>query len=199
MPYENFSWIDGRLAIGAGVREVDGDFPFDAVLSLERYAPVALRELIQSGRIPYVWHPIIDAYAWEDHDAIVRRFDDAAAQIDAWLREGKRVLVHCREGISRSVVAVLRYLTRYEGCGWDEALALVQRSRPQARPNIRFEIALRVDAGETFTRDELEAMIRAWSTRRKEESGEETAPEEIWQDLARQGTLARMVNSPPVP
>lgn len=47
-----------------------------------------------------------------------------------------RVLVHCREGISRSVTAVCAYLVML-GIPPEEAQQLLRRSRPGARPYIR--------------------------------------------------------------
>mmetsp|Transcript_4520 Transcript_4520/g.13307 ORF Transcript_4520/g.13307 Transcript_4520/m.13307 type:complete len:228 (-) Transcript_4520:2-685(-) len=51
------------------------------------------------------------------------------------------VLVHCREGCSRSVAVVLAYLVRHEGLTLDQALELVRRRRPpeaRTQPNPGF-------------------------------------------------------------
>jgi len=123
---------------------------------------------------------------------VERFFDDAAALIDRWQREGKRVLVHCAAGVSRSVTAVVWYLVRYRGYRWDDALATVRAVRPQAHPNVRFETVLRMAAGEPVTREHVAAMIDHWHARRLDELGEQVDREEVWADLEQQGTLQRI-------
>jgi len=48
------------------------------------------------------------------------------------------VLVHCRQGVSRSVTVVLAYLIKYQGMSREEALVSVKSQRPQAKPNVGF-------------------------------------------------------------
>lgn len=191
MPYSNYNWITENLAIGGVVSEPD-EFPFDAILSLMTEAPAGMWELARSGRVEYAWFSIIDGYSYEEHDAIVRRFDDAAAQIDAWLRAGKRVLVHCYAGISRSVTAVVWYFVRYQGKTWDEAMAVIRASRTVARPNVRFEIPLRLAAGETLSGQWLDERVRWYCERVLADENFTLDPAEILQDLERQGTTARL-------
>src|SRR5579872_3416077 len=102
MAYTDYHWISDRLAVGSFVYEPDDEFPFNAVLSLETWAPPALRELVRSAQVDYRWYSIIDGYSWEQHGDIVVRFDAAADQIHDWLSNGCTVLVHCTAGISRS-------------------------------------------------------------------------------------------------
>jgi len=52
---------------------------------------------------------------------------------------GGGVLVHCKAGISRSVSVVMAFLMWEQGLSFAEALLMVQRARPQARPNAGFE------------------------------------------------------------
>jgi protein-tyrosine phosphatase len=189
MAYTDFNWIDDRLAIGAIVSEPE-ELPFDAILSMETHAPATVAEIVRSGRVDYQWRSIVDGYSWEANDEIVRRFDAAAKQIRSWLESGKRVLVHCTAGVSRSVSAVAWYLMRYEGYSWDEALELIRQGRSVAYPNIRFEIPLRLAAGEDLSQEEIEARIDAFVTEMRERYGSEVPPEDIWDDLVRQGTLA---------
>jgi protein-tyrosine phosphatase len=42
-------------------------------------------------------------------------FDKAADKMDEVLREGKKVLVHCVAGVSRSASLILAYLIKYKG------------------------------------------------------------------------------------
>lgn len=52
--------------------------------------------------------------------------------------DGKRVLVHCSAGISRSVAVVLAYLLSSFDMTLEEAYMYVQKRRPVASPNIGF-------------------------------------------------------------
>merc|ERR1711920_865945 len=63
------------------------------------------------------------------------------------LREGRRLLVHCQMGQSRSVSLVLAHLMSKRGCGYDAAFEIVRRARPQARPNEGFRAELRALEG----------------------------------------------------
>jgi len=74
---------------------------------------------------------------------ILPYFDGAANFIDSHVRRqnnGKacNVLVHCRQGISRSVSVVLAYLIKYHGMSREEALVSVKTQRSQAKPNAGF-------------------------------------------------------------
>ena len=64
---------------------------------------------------------------------------------------GKRTYVHCTAGINRASLTVLGYLTFVEGMTYDQALAIVRESRPQANPYaVSWEIAReRLLAGRT--------------------------------------------------
>jgi len=59
------------------------------------------------------------------------------------VREDGGVLVHCQQGVSRSVSMVLSYLMKYYRMSFDDALALAKKSRKQACPNEGFEAQLR--------------------------------------------------------
>merc|ERR1711933_40518 len=83
--------------------------------------------------------------AFEDDpmQELERGLERALPFIAAALQKGKRVLVHCKMGMSRSVSVVLAHLMSTLGCGYDAALALVQHARPAARPNEGFQAELR--------------------------------------------------------
>jgi hypothetical protein len=189
MPYTDYHWITDRLAIGGIVAEPD-ELPFDAILSLETHAPAEVRALVTSGRVDYQWRSIMDGVSYEQNDDIVHRFDSAASQIHEWLEGGKRVLVHCFAGASRSVTAVIWYLMRYEGHAWDDALALIKQQRAIANPNIRFELPLRLAFGERLTEAWIEERIGAYCRKMLVDFNVEVDPHEIRDSLVRQGTLA---------
>ena len=57
-------------------------------------------------------------------------------------RVGKKVLVHCRSGKSRSVTVVLAYLIFILGMTLADAWALMKSKRPIAMPNLGFQMLL---------------------------------------------------------
>ncbi|XP_060527789.1 dual specificity protein phosphatase 19-like [Cylas formicarius] len=59
------------------------------------------------------------------------------------VEEGKRVLVHCNAGVSRSASIVIGYLMAKRSLGFDEAYSMVKGTRGCARPNAGFERFLR--------------------------------------------------------
>ncbi|KEP63161.1 UNVERIFIED_CONTAM: dual specificity phosphatase, catalytic domain-containing protein [Hammondia hammondi] len=67
------------------------------------------------------------------------------------IRESGNVLVHCNQGVSRSVAMVASYLIRFFKMSVEDAVALIQVNRPVAKPNDAFMRQLR----------ELHADLRA--------------------------------------
>jgi predicted protein tyrosine phosphatase len=186
MAYDDYAWITDRLAIGGTVAEPD-ELPFDAVLSLETSARATLRDLVESGHVEYQWRSIMDGNGWETDEEVVQHFDAAAAQINDWLASGKRVLVHCFAGASRSVTAVIWYLVRYRGFNWHDALGLIRGQRSIANPNVRFEIALRRELGEDMSEHVIEERIKAFCGKMLADFEIEVDPQHIWDMLARGG------------
>lgn len=69
-------------------------------------------------------------------------FKAAFDKIDRCLNSNGRVLVHCHEGISRSVTLTTAYLMKREGWSFNEAIATVRRGRDKADPNLGFVMLL---------------------------------------------------------
>jgi dual specificity MAP kinase phosphatase len=67
------------------------------------------------------------------------------------IREDGGILVHCQQGVSRSVSLVISYLIKYRRFTFDEAKTLCLGCRKQANPNEGFEKQLRA----------LEAQLKA--------------------------------------
>ncbi|KAM3477487.1 hypothetical protein MY5147_002668 [Beauveria neobassiana] len=98
--------------------------------------------------------------------------------------EDANMLVHCREGISRSATVVIAYLMRKYGLSADEALAEVKAKR-KVKPNSNFMDQLRVwgavgfqiwqDDDETVPKGEYQAYLdeRAVRLKAKGLTGEE--------------------------
>ncbi|KFG61080.1 dual specificity phosphatase, catalytic domain-containing protein [Toxoplasma gondii RUB] len=59
------------------------------------------------------------------------------------IRESGNVLVHCNQGVSRSVAMVASYLIRFFKMSVEDAVALIQVNRPVAKPNDAFMRQLR--------------------------------------------------------
>jgi rhodanese-related sulfurtransferase len=187
MPYTNYNWIADDLAVGGLVEDAEDDLPFDAILSMETYGPAGIASLISNGEVEYQWRSIVDGFSHETNDDIVARFNDAADVINTWVSEGKNVLVHCTAGVSRSVTATIWYLMRYRGYTWDDALELIRRARPIAYPNLRFEIPLRMAAGEEFSEETLTERIAAYCQGFLPDYVVD--PEQVRADLEWQGTI----------
>lgn len=75
---------------------------------------------------------------------LTSRFEIAWAFFEkARIREDGGVLVHCQQGVSRSVSMVLSYLMKYYRMNFNDALALAKTARSQANPNEGFSAQLR--------------------------------------------------------
>ena len=57
---------------------------------------------------------------------------------------GGKVLIHCKEGVSRSPMIAVAYLIRCAGLSKDKALQLVQQARPCADIKLAFLLSLEV-------------------------------------------------------
>ena len=54
------------------------------------------------------------------------------------LQDGKRILVHCQAGMSRSASVAIALLSKYETVSYTEALRIVKSKRPICQPNEGF-------------------------------------------------------------
>merc|ERR1712098_517638 len=61
-------------------------------------------------------------------------FGNAADQVYNWLKEGKNVLVHCQEGVSRSTSILMCLFIKYRDMSIPDALRVIQKCRPIANP-----------------------------------------------------------------
>jgi protein-tyrosine phosphatase len=55
----------------------------------------------------------------------------------------KNILIHCNEGQSRSVSAIIYYLMTTYKLGFDASLNLIKKIKSDAKPNNSFQMALR--------------------------------------------------------
>uniref|UniRef100_A0A1I8F2R3 Protein-tyrosine-phosphatase n=1 Tax=Macrostomum lignano TaxID=282301 RepID=A0A1I8F2R3_9PLAT len=69
---------------------------------------------------------------------IGQHFDAVADRINSEALNGRRVLVYCKAGVSRSATLVLAYLVKHAGLSLREAHSVCKRRRPFIRPNAGF-------------------------------------------------------------
>ena len=72
------------------------------------------------------------------NEPIETYFEGATKFIETNIAAGKNVLVHCRQGISRSSTIVIAYLMRYYNFSLDRAYITTNNRRPVVRPNNGF-------------------------------------------------------------
>jgi hypothetical protein len=69
-------------------------------------------------------------------------FAAAVAQLESWVREGKKVFVHCIAGANRSAGVIMAYLMD-NGLDYPQALNYVREKRPVAWPHGEISLTLR--------------------------------------------------------
>ena len=69
-----------------------------------------------------------------DADDQRKRLPTAVEALSELLTRGHRIYVHCTAGINRAPLVVLAYLTFVEGVAVPDAMSLIERGRPEARP-----------------------------------------------------------------
>ena len=110
-----------RLALG-NVRDAQGGPPVEAILNISEYHYPTDR-IYRNLYFP-------DGTYIQPLDLI----GECTEFIHEQVRQGRRILVHCAEGISRSCVIGAAYL--YEcGMSLDEAIALIRSKRPIVNPS----------------------------------------------------------------
>lgn len=77
-------------------------------------------------------------------------FEKAADVIANAQRDGKKILVHCAAGVSRSSMAVMAYLMIHEDMGWVDALEYLRKGRPCVNPHPLLVRSLIRDLGAKF-------------------------------------------------
>ena len=65
-------------------------------------------------------------------------FEACFAFIDKIRFSGRRLLVHCHAGVSRSTTICVAYLMRTEGLKYEQAMKWVTKCRPVVAPNLGF-------------------------------------------------------------
>ncbi|KAG6895566.1 hypothetical protein C0992_000597 [Termitomyces sp. T32_za158] len=98
------------------------------------WIPVSEKDGFNCHRIQILDHATAD---------LKPHLEAACNYIDRALRNGRNVLVHCQQGISRSPAVVIAYLIRNHGMSYDTAFTFLKRKRACVQPNPGFVAALR--------------------------------------------------------
>ncbi|KAJ9454393.1 MAP kinase phosphatase with leucine-rich repeats protein 3 [Diplonema papillatum] len=109
------------------------DLGFTSIVSIMRYTafggPPAYPRDIEFHNYPFC-----------DNGTDCIPFAEIAKTIDKCLTRDLRVLVHCKQGISRSVSTIIAYLIIFRGLTFDEALAKTKTARPSAAPKFSAQL-----------------------------------------------------------
>lgn len=110
----------------------------DAVVSLCRIGDDAVRR-----DVPHVEVRLIDRPDPEENPHLDYVLLEAARAVERYRADGRTVLVHCVEALSRNPSVAALYGARLRGISGDEALRAVGEVLPNASPNAAFRNALR--------------------------------------------------------
>ncbi|MBI3802764.1 MAG: dual specificity protein phosphatase family protein [Nitrospirae bacterium] len=135
-------WIDDekRLALGGCPSGADPELLIQegigAILSLQQH-PVEGPPLSAGARLVWANVPIEDGGdgGW-DGVPTVEGLAAAVEQIRGWHQEGRRVYLHCRQGIGRAPTVAMAYLTLVRGMHLAHAIARVVERRPMSDPSV---------------------------------------------------------------
>ncbi|GBC74790.1 hypothetical protein HRbin06_00097 [archaeon HR06] len=120
----NFNFLDDKLAIGSRPinYEIYKKYNIKAILNLREEGEDNLKVIDKLG-FDYFRIPVKDGYypSWED-------IERALIWIEDKIKEGKRVLIHCKSGKGRAPFLACFYLLR-KGYSLDEAINFIKSKR----------------------------------------------------------------------
>ncbi len=103
-----------------------------------------------------------------------KRLPRAISKLGALLADGHRTYLHCTAGINRAPLVALGYLTFVKGMAVPDAMALIQRGRPEAQPYWDAYHGCREDA---LAAQRATVALRAWNL---SQSNPEETPDGNW-------------------
>lgn len=106
------------------------DFNIDAILNVT----TEIENFFPSEGFEYCNCPVLDSAVTN----IYSIFEACFAFIDKIRFSGRRLLVHCHAGVSRSTTICVAYLMRTEGLKYEQAMKWVTKCRPVVAPNLGF-------------------------------------------------------------
>ncbi|WP_210397498.1 dual specificity protein phosphatase family protein [Motiliproteus sediminis] len=127
--------VTPSLAVGSRLDAADAE-------QLQRHDIRAVLSLAPAARPRGIWCQLHLQMADRQPipDTTIRR---AMEFIHAQQQLGRRVLVHCEMGISRSPSLIASYLHQYQQMELEQAVALIKQARPQAEPHPELLASLR--------------------------------------------------------
>jgi len=77
---------------------------------------------------------------WDDqlNQDLYSDLEPAIKWIKQGMDQGKKILIHCAQGISRSVSLIIAYLIKYNQWTYEKSLKSIKRYQPMAKPNESF-------------------------------------------------------------
>jgi protein-tyrosine phosphatase len=95
-----------------------------------------LPENLDKSKYTYERIPIVEQHVGKLK--FIKWFRKGSDILDKWVKEDRRILVHCAQGISRSDSVVLSYLIRKRGYTYKSAYNKIKTHRPQIHPYSNF-------------------------------------------------------------
>ncbi|CAK9683692.1 Tyrosine-protein phosphatase YVH1 [Candida parapsilosis] len=96
----------------------------------------------------------------EETTNLIPYFNECDKFLDEATKNKGKVLVHCANGVSRSVAIIIVYLMKYYKLNFDQALHAVKRKCPDAGPNSAFIDQVKLYESMGFTIDEQNPKYR---------------------------------------
>lgn len=93
-------------------------------------------DIKEQYKTAYKWKQI--AITDEETTNLLPHLDETFEFIDHAASQGRKVLVHCSQGVSRSVAVIMAYLMKKHKLTVEQTLHAVQRKSPEASPNPAF-------------------------------------------------------------
>lgn len=103
-------------------------------LAISHILTIAFYEPCYPDLFTYSVVPVDD----RNSEDLLSNFPSCFEFIETALKQGHKVLVHCRHGASRSAAVVMSFLMKYRGMSVDQAYAFVKEKRNQVAPNDGF-------------------------------------------------------------
>lgn len=149
-----FCWVDDEKTLALGCYPTDADLQvlfregINAVLSLQEHlieGEPAMMCLHGARRLAWANVPIQDGGdgGW-DGVPTVEGFAAAVEQIGRWHQEGRRVYLHCRQGIGRAPTVAMAYLILARGMHIAPAIAQVVERHPGSDPSV-YQLGVLID------------------------------------------------------
>ncbi len=145
---EPISKIEDQLFLGnrAGAQEIPGLRMCDisSVVQIQSFTTVPFH--------PDNFRYLCLAFTDLENDSFLKIISEALAFIHAEITAGRKVFVHCDNGVSRSGSVVTAYIMATHNIPFEEALQYVRAKRPCVGPNNAFKEQLRTLTPEYLAR-----------------------------------------------